>query len=123
MNAAAAVSTKGSDFASLCREVRAAGLLRRRRLYYGARALVLAVALAAVVAGTWWLGNSWFQLLAALALGVVLTQIAFLGHDAGHQQICRRRRNNDLIGTVAGNLFVGLSYGWWVDEHTRHHTN
>lgn len=116
-------STRGSDFASLCREVRAAELLRRRRLYYGARALVLASALAAVLTGAWLLGNSWFQLLVALALGVVLTQIAFLGHDAGHQQVCRRRRNNDLIGMVAGNLFVGLSYGWWVEEHTRHHTN
>ena len=85
--------------------------------------MLLAVALGGVVAGAVLLGDSWFQLLVALGLGIVLTQIAFLGHDAGHQQIFRKRRSNDIAGTIAGNLFVGLSYGWWVDEHTRHHTN
>ncbi len=123
MTASAVVPTRGSDFSQLCREVRAEGLLRRRRGYYAGRAGLLAVAMAAVVSGAWLLGNSWFQLLVAAALGVVLTQIAFLGHDAGHQQVCRRRRNNDVVGLLVGNLVVGLSYGWWVDEHTRHHTN
>ncbi len=118
-----AITSRGSDFSALCREVRAADLLRRRRGYYAVRAVILTAALSGVIAGVWLVGNSWLQLLVAAVLGVVLTQIAFLGHDAGHQQICRKRRNNELIGVVAGNLVVGLSYGWWVDEHTRHHTN
>ncbi|HEY2298095.1 MAG TPA: acyl-CoA desaturase [Jatrophihabitans sp.] len=124
MTAVAGVPTdRGTDFSVLSRHVKAAGLLRRRRTYYAVRAAVLALAMAAVVVAVWLLGNSWYQLIVATALGVVLTQIAFLGHDAGHQQMCRTRRCNDLIGTVAGNLLVGLSYGWWVDEHTRHHAN
>jgi fatty acid desaturase len=118
-----AITRRGSDYSTLCREVRAADLLRRRPTYYAIRATLLAVALVAVGVGVALLGNSWFQLLMAAALGIVFTQIAFLGHDAGHQQICRRRRSNDLIGMIVGNLGVGLSYGWWVDEHTRHHTN
>jgi fatty acid desaturase len=24
---------------------------------------------------------------------------------------------------VAGNLGIGMSYGWWMDKHTRHHNN
>jgi fatty acid desaturase len=123
MTASTAVPTRTSDFSALCHEARAAGLLRRRYGYYLGRAGLLAVALTAVMAGAHALGNSWFQLLVAVALGIVLTQIAFLGHDAGHQQVCRRRRNNDLIGLIVGNLAVGLSYGWWIDEHTRHHIN
>ena len=31
------------------------------------------------------------------------------------------RRGNDLLTIFAGNLFVGLSYGWWADKHNRHH--
>jgi fatty acid desaturase len=50
-------------------------------------------------------------------------QVAFLGHDAGHQAIFASRRANDALGRVLGNLLVGLSYGWWVDTHNRHHAN
>jgi fatty acid desaturase len=59
----------------------------------------------------------------AAFFGVVLAQLGFLGHDAGHQQIFRSRRWNDRIGLLVSNLGVGLSYGWWVDKHNRHHRN
>jgi hypothetical protein len=67
------------------------------------------------------LGASWYKLLVAAGLGVAFTQIAFLGHDAGHQQVFSARRGNDLMGLVVGDLVIGMSYGWWVEEHTRHH--
>ena len=35
----------------------------------------------------------------------------------------RSRRANDLLTVVAGNLLVGLSFGWWVDKHNRHHSH
>jgi fatty acid desaturase len=54
---------------------------------------------------------------------VVFTQIAFVGHDAGHRQIFRARRANSLIGLVHANLLVGISFGWWVGKHDRHHSN
>jgi fatty acid desaturase len=44
-------------------------------------------------------------------------------HDGGHQQIWRSRRVNDLFGIFAGVLLVGLSFGWWVDKHNRHHSH
>jgi fatty acid desaturase len=59
----------------------------------------------------------------AADLGLVSTQIAFLGHDAAHQQIAASRRGNVGIGLVAGNLLSGLSIGWWIDKHNRHHAN
>jgi fatty acid desaturase len=54
---------------------------------------------------------------------VIFTQIGFLGHDAGHRQIFRSRRPNDLTGLVHANLAIGLSYGWWINKHNRHHAN
>jgi fatty acid desaturase len=116
-------SERGSDFSTLCRQVRGAKLLERR---YGSY-LVRIVATLAVFAGVWFalvlVGGSWLQLIIAAALGLLFTQVAFLGHDGGHQQIWRSRKANDLFSVVAGNLLVGLSFGWWVDKHNRHHSH
>jgi len=114
---------RGSDFAQLCRVVRDAGLLRRRRLAYGVQIATTLAFYTVTCIAIAWLANSWFQLLAAVMLGVAFTQVAFLGHDGGHQQVFVHRRANDVLGYVTGNLLVGLSYGWWVDKHNRHHAN
>lgn len=114
---------RGSDFAVLCRQVRAAGLLDRRRGRYVVR---IGLTLAGY-SGAWfafvWLGNSWLQLITAGALGVLFTQVGFLGHDSAHQQVMRGRRGNDVMSILAANLLVGLSFGWWADKHNRHHAN
>jgi fatty acid desaturase len=114
---------RGSDFAELCRQVRELRLLDRRYVSYLLRIATTLGAFAAAWAVFVWLGSSWFQLIVAGVLGVLFTQVAFLGHDGGHQQIWRSRRANDLLGVVAGALLVGLSYGWWVDKHNRHHSH
>jgi fatty acid desaturase len=68
------------------------------------------------------LGDSWWQLLAAVLLAGVFTQFAFIGHDAGHGQIFGSRRDNDVVGYLHG-VITGISYEWWVDKHNRHHAN
>ena len=114
---------RGSDYAALSRQVRQAGMLKRRPAYYtikiGANLGLLLLGGAAFVL----LGSSWFQLFVAAFLGIVFTQIAFVGHDAGHRQIAGSRRTNDLLGVLHGNLLIGLSFGWWVSKHNRHHAN
>jgi fatty acid desaturase len=114
---------RGSDYAALVRQVRAAGLLDRRRASYGVRAFVTLGVYAATCMAIVRLGDSWYQLAVAAAFAVVWGQIAFLGHDAGHQAIFASRRRNDALGRTLGNLLTGLSYGWWVDTHNRHHAN
>jgi len=114
---------KGSDYAGLARQVRAAGLLDRRP---GSNALRIGLTLAfyaGTCAAVVWVGDSWFQTAVAVLLGVAFTQIGFLGHDGGHQQMFTSRRANDLLGQVLANLLIGLSYGWWVGKHNRHHAN
>jgi fatty acid desaturase len=49
--------------------------------------------------------------------------MGFLGHDAGHRQIFTSRRASYVTGLLIGNLGIGLSYGWWVDKHNRHHVH
>jgi len=116
-------SRRGSDYAGLARQVRAAGLLDRRPGSYAIRVGLTLAGYAATWVAVAAIGDSWFQLVTAVALAVAFTQVGFLGHDGGHQQVFSTRRANDLFGQLLGNLLIGLSYGWWVDKHNRHHAN
>jgi fatty acid desaturase len=112
-----------SEYTQLSRQIKQAGLLDRRRGWYVVR---VGLNLAMLAAG--WvtfavIGASWWQLATGAYLAVVFTQLAFVGHDAGHRQIFRSRRANDLVGLIHGNLLIGVSFDWWVAKHNRHHSN
>src|SRR5437764_10896533 len=59
---------RGSDFAGLLRQVRSAGLLRRRPGYYAVKITATAALLAAAWTGFALLGDSWWQLTVAASL-------------------------------------------------------
>jgi fatty acid desaturase len=111
------------DFRSLTLQVKAAGLLDRRRGYYLAKILLTLGAFAAVWAVFFLVGASWLTLIIAMVLGIISTQLGFLGHDAGHRQIFSSQRANRLCGLLLGNVLIGLSYGWWVPKHHAHHSH
>ena len=113
----------GSEYAQLSRQVRQAGLLDRRPSYYAWKITLTLVLLAAGWAGFVVLGDSWWQLAVAVFLAIMFTQVGFLGHDAGHRQIFGSRKANYVLGVLLGNLGIGLSYGWWVSKHHRHHAH
>jgi fatty acid desaturase len=112
-----------SDYTQLSRQIKQASLLDRRHGYYTAKLILNLGLLAAGGAAFVALEDSWWQLVTAAYLAVVFTQLAFVGHDAGHRQIFRSRRANNLVGLVHANLLVGISFGWWVAKHDRHHSN
>ena len=113
----------GSEYAELSRLVREAGLLRRRTGYYTWKIIVTLGALAGAWVAFVLVGKSWWTLAVAGLLGVLFTQVGFLGHDAGHRQIFSSRRSSYIAGILLGNLGIGLSYGWWVTKHNRHHAH
>jgi fatty acid desaturase len=120
---ASAPKGRWGEYTQLSRQIKQAGLLDRRRGWYAARIGLNLALLAAGAAAFAVLGESWWQLVTAAYLAVVFTQIAFMGHDAGHRQIFRSRRANDLVGLLHANLLVGVSFDWWVGKHNRHHSN
>jgi fatty acid desaturase len=113
----------GSSFTALTRSIHEMGLMRRRYGYYWAKLIGALLILAAWVMAFILIGDSWWQLANAGVLAVVMTQIAFLGHDAAHRQIFKSGRWNDWVSLIIANLLVGISYGWWQGEHNRHHAN
>jgi fatty acid desaturase len=114
---------RASGYAQLSRQVKQAGLLERRPGRYVWKITVTATLLAAGWAVFVLVGDSWWQLAVAVFLAVMFTQAGFLGHDAGHRQICGSRRASYLLGILLGNLGIGLSYGWWTGKHNRHHAH
>lgn len=111
------------SYAVLLKSVRAAGLMRRRRRFYAVVFAVLLLLLAAAGTGFMLLGQTWFQLLIAAALGVLFTQFAFLAHEAAHHQVFASGPANDWTARILGPLLVGMSYAMWVKKHTAHHQN
>jgi fatty acid desaturase len=112
-----------TEYSALLHTVRNLGLLRRRTGFYWMMFSILVLATGGAVTGFILLGDSWYQLLIAGALGIILTQFAFLAHEASHRQVFESGKANDAAGRVLANLFVGISYSWWMTKHSRHHAN
>ncbi len=116
-----AASRATSTYTDLAATVRSSGLMRRRYGYYWSRIGAAVLCFAALLALVVWLGNSWWQLLLAAILGLIVTQFGFLGHDAAHRQIFASAAWNDWTARIMAGLFAGLSFGWWKGKHNRHH--
>lgn len=112
-----------NSYGVLLTSIKEAGLLRRTRLFYFGLFGILVVALGGLTTGFIMIGDSWFQLLIAAGLGILLTQFAFITHEASHRQVFESGRANDRVGRVLAAGVVGISYNWWMTKHTRHHAN
>jgi fatty acid desaturase len=112
-----------NEYTALAVIIRDAGLLRRRYGYYWTKLILVPLLTAALGFAFVVIGDSWWQMFTAALFAFLFTQIAFLGHDAAHRQIFRSGRWNDWVSLIVGDLFVGMSYGWWQHKHTRHHAN
>ncbi len=109
-----------SLYTGLATEIRDSGLLARRYAYYWSRIAATVAAFAALWVGFFLLGDSWLQLILAGAMGVVMTQLGFLGHDAAHRQMFRSGAWNTGASRALAGL-AGLSHAWWRGKHNAHH--
>jgi fatty acid desaturase len=112
-----------SDYKALAAEVKALGLLDRRPYWYAARVLILLALFAGAFAALFAIGSSPWVLLLAPVFGILFTQSAFLAHDSAHKQVFTSGKHNEWFSRIVGNVVVGLSYGWWMNKHSKHHAN
>jgi fatty acid desaturase len=118
-----------SNYTELLARVKEAGLLHKKPSFYVIRLAILSI----VSVGLWtaggFIGASGAQdsliIPAAFAiaglLGIVGAQFGFIAHEASHRQIFRNNKWNDWAGLFLSNLFAGLSYGFWMRKHNKHH--
>ncbi len=97
--------------------------MERRPGYYVVRLSVVALMFVGGWAAFFLIGSSWWQLATAGFLAVAFAQLGLVAHDLAHRQVFRTKRPSEVAGLLAGNLGIGMSYGWWMDKHTRHHNN
>lgn len=81
----------------------------------------LLVLLAAAL-GLAWLADSVLELaVACCALALILAQLAFIGHDAGHGSLAPTRVLNRAFGQIAMTVVTGLAFDEWIARHRMHH--
>jgi len=95
------------------------GLFDTNYLYYAIQALWLLLLLAGSLYFT--LATPWLKL-GALLMGIYWQQIAFFGHDVGHNAITHLRTIDYVLGILIGNTTGGIGLGWWKNTHNLHHT-
>mmetsp|Transcript_14839 Transcript_14839/g.17404 ORF Transcript_14839/g.17404 Transcript_14839/m.17404 type:complete len:812 (-) Transcript_14839:241-2676(-) len=61
------------------------------------------------------------HIVAAVGIGAFWQQLAFIGHDVGHNSISHNRKKDLFWGTLLGNALMGISLGWWKRSHNTHH--
>jgi len=122
-NPAPTRSLAPSPYAELKRRVEAAGLLGKRPGYYALMLVTNSVAFVGCFVALGVARGVGETILIAVILGLVSGQLGFQLHDSGHRQMFSSRRLNAVVGVVTGNLLLGMSHGWWVDKHNRHHGN
>lgn len=116
-----------STYSELLRRVKAADLLRKTPGFY-VRTFALVTAASLAVWGllilTALTASGWGSLLAiplVVAQGLLTAQYGFIAHELAHDQVFRSSRLNSWLGLIVANLFAGLSYGFWLQKHNRHH--
>lgn len=63
----------------------------------------------------------WAHMAGAFVMGCYWQQLAFLGHDLGHNAVSHNQTIDNLAGIVLGNMMGGISIAWWKKSHNVHH--
>lgn len=125
----ATLTSTQTHFAQVLNQVRDAGYLKKKPSFYIIRLIAISIIASALWTGAGFLAwaaadNLWWMVLAfalVALLGIMSAQYGFIAHEASHRQIFRNNKVNDWTGLVLANLFAGLSYGFWLRKHNKHH--
>lgn len=116
---------RASLYTEIMSRVKKQDLLKKHPGFYITRFVLISVLCLACWAGLYAVSaagiTAWVSLPIAILLGVLTAQYGFIGHEAAHRQVFRTKKANDIAGLIIANLFAGLSYGFWIRKHNRHH--
>lgn len=116
-----------SLYGELLTRIKNEGLLNKTPSYYIKMFSVITLLSLATWGGMFaiaYMTTGWWHLLflpSIILHGVWTAQYAFMGHELAHQQVFQSKKMNEIGGMIVANLFAGLSYGFWLQKHNRHH--
>jgi fatty acid desaturase len=113
-------NTHANEYAELKRLLTQQGLFDRQPVYYTYKVLQVLSFLGLALGLLITMDFLWVQILNAAFLAFVFTQIAFMGHDAGHRQMFQSVRKTDVFGLLC-TLLTAISCSWWTEKHNQHH--
>lgn len=124
-------------FRELTTKLEDAGMFETDMNFYYTKMAIYIVMFQCVIAGVLWRTSTssssnndnnnnnnndvWVHLGAGLLLGMFWQQMAFIGHDLGHNSVTHDRISDSYLGLFVGNLMTGVSIGWWKQSHNLHH--
>jgi len=112
------------DFKKLYHKLLEEGWFNTRYGYYMKKVWVLAMMMLGITylfSLTDYYGSCIFAVIASVMTGMFWQQIAFIGHDLGHNGITHSVFWDTVLGLIFGNLGQGISGGWWKYTHNVHH--
>ncbi|KAL3135041.1 hypothetical protein ABBQ32_007988 [Trebouxia sp. C0010 RCD-2024] len=98
------------------RALEAQGLFTTSAGFYSKLALSCLACLALAI----WCVVHQYITLGALLLGLFWQQVAFVGHDAGHNAVAHNSKYDGYIGLLV-NACIGIGPSWWKATHNVHH--
>jgi len=116
-----------SIYSELLARVKAEGLLKKTPAFYSWSFTIVTLLSLATWAGIILLGiflsgpTTLLVLPLVVFQGMLTAQYGFIAHELAHNQVFEDHRANTWVGMVMANLFAGLSYGFWLQKHNRHH--
>lgn len=116
-----AESEEQKDFRELRQGLLRDGLFETRVLgFYGPMIVMYALLLGAAVYFTSQADSTAGRMFGAVLLGLYFQQLAFIGHDLGHNAVTHDRKKDLWIGQLLTAVF-GVSIAWWKRSHNTHH--
>lgn len=112
-----------SDYSVLLKQIKEHNLLARTVPFYLTLFIIVTIIGALAWVAVFMIGDSWWNIVPAVILGICTAQYGFLAHEASHRQVFSSNKVNDWAGIFLADLFVGLGYGWWTHKHNKHHAN
>ena len=119
--------TNTSQYTELLARVKGEGLLAKKPWFYINRLIVISAISLSLWTALFFIAQSSNTLVLALAVpvmilqGIMAAQYAFIAHETSHRQVFKTNKLNENVGRILANLLAGLSYGFWMNKHNRHH--
>lgn len=115
------VSELVRDYRAIRQEFLARDLFENTSTYYTAKMVWLVSIFAPTVYGAMACSSTFAHMASACGMALFWQQLAFVGHDVGHNSVSHRRETDLFYGGLFGNALGAIGLSWWKLSHNTHH--